>query len=311
MWCHQPGHLARECVNPRADSSDIPDDHPADTPSVATPSEVAQPTPPADSNNESNDSPTSVSSPVLFDSADVGSATEWNVSPAGFSGDDDHISESFSIDSISDMDQSNVDKARNVKESNVNIKQGTGNIEQSGNEEHSRSNVVESMNNDKDIEQSMNNGKDIEQSMNNGKDIEQNTAIVEQSTSKVVQSSINVQQSIDVVNNNSDNSSSINIEQNIKVVNDNSDQCSNVNVVADSQPVESLSSEDPPSWAEVVAMEEAATLTAPAPSTEPVQERKACSLRRSVRFAGSGLPVRLRSASRASANVARSARSSF
>ena len=41
---------------------------------------------------------------------------------------------------------------------------------------------------------------------------------------------------------------------------------------------------------------------------EPVQERKALSLRRSVRFDGSGLPVRLRSASRASANVARSAR---
>ena len=81
LWCHQPGHLARECVNPRAD---IPDDHPADTPSVATPSEVAQPTPTADSNNESNDSPTSVSSPVLFDPADVGSATEGNVSPAGF-----------------------------------------------------------------------------------------------------------------------------------------------------------------------------------------------------------------------------------
>ena len=299
LWCHQPGHLARECVNPRADSSDIPDDHPADTPSIATPSVVAQPTPPADSNNESNDSPTSVSSPVLFDSADVGSATEGKVSPAGFSGDDDDISDSFSVD-ISEMDQSNVDKARNV-----NIKQGTGNIEQSDNEEHSRSNVVESMNNDKDIEQSMNNGKDIEQSMNNGKDIEQNTVIVEQSTSNAVQSSINVQQS-----DNSDNSSSSNIEQNIEVVNDNSDECSIVNVVADSQPVESLSSEDPPSWAEVVAMEEAATLTAPAPSMEPVQERKARSLRRSVRFAGSGLPVRLRSASRASANVARSARSS-
>ena len=104
--------------------------------------------------------------------------------------------------------------------------------------------------------------------------------------------------------------SSINIEQNIELVNDNSDECSIVNVVADSQPVESLSSEDPPSWAEVVAMEEAATVTAPAPSMEPVQERKARSLCRSVRFAGSGLPVRLRSASRVSANVARSARSS-
>ena len=167
-----PGHLARECVNPRADSSDIPDDRPADTPSVATPGEVVQSTPPADSNNVSNDSPTSVSSPVLFDLADVGSAIEEDVSPAGFSGGDDDISDSFSVDSISDIDQSSTDKERNVKESNVNIKQGTGNIEQSRNVEHSRSNVVESMNNDKDIEQSMNNGKDIEQSMNNGKDIE-------------------------------------------------------------------------------------------------------------------------------------------
>ena len=26
LWCHQPGDLARECVNPRADSIDIPDD---------------------------------------------------------------------------------------------------------------------------------------------------------------------------------------------------------------------------------------------------------------------------------------------
>ena len=33
LWCHQPGHLERECLNPRADSSDIPDDRPADTPS--------------------------------------------------------------------------------------------------------------------------------------------------------------------------------------------------------------------------------------------------------------------------------------
>ena len=46
LWCHQPGHLARQCVKPRAFSSDIPDDRPADTPLVATPSEVAQPTPP-------------------------------------------------------------------------------------------------------------------------------------------------------------------------------------------------------------------------------------------------------------------------
>ena len=51
-------------------------------------------------------------------------------------------------------------------------------------------------------------------------------------------------------------------------------------------------------------MEEAATLTAPSSSTEPVQERKARSVRRSARFAGSGLPVLLRSASRVLANVA-------
>ena len=80
--------------------------------------------------------------------------------------------------------------------------------------------------------------------------------------------------------------------------------------MADSQPVESLSSEELPSWAEVVAMEEPATFTEPAPSIEPVQEQKSRSLRRSVRFAGSGLAVRLRSASRASANVAQWARSS-
>ena len=156
--------------------------------------------------------------------------------------------------------------------------------------------------------ESINNDKDNEPSTT-----EQNTGTVEQITSNVVQSSINVQQSIDVVNNNSsDKSCSINVEQNIEVVNDNSDECGNiVNVVAGSQHVESLSSpEEPLTWAEVVAMEEAATFTEPAPSNEPVQERRARSLRRSLRFAGSGLPVRLRSASRASANVARSARSS-
>ena len=72
--------------------------------------------------------------------------------------------------------------------------------------EHSKSNVVESMNND----------KDNEQNMNNDKDIEQNTVIVEQRTSNVVQSSIIVQQSIDVVNNNSDKSSSINMSKMLK-----------------------------------------------------------------------------------------------
>ena len=84
-----------------------------------------------------------------------------------------------------------------------------------------------------------------------------------------------MQQNNDVVNDNSDKFSSINVEQNLDVVNDNSDKCSSVNAVADSQPVESLSSsDDPPTWAEVVAMEEAATFTAPAPSIEPVHGRK-------------------------------------
>ena len=52
---------------------------------------MVQPTHPADSNNVSNDSPTSVSSPELLDSADVGTAMEEDVSPAGFSGGDDDI----------------------------------------------------------------------------------------------------------------------------------------------------------------------------------------------------------------------------
>ena len=60
------------------------DDRPADTPSVATPSKMAQPTPMADSYNVSKDSPTSVSSPVLLDSVDIGTAMEEDVSPAGF-----------------------------------------------------------------------------------------------------------------------------------------------------------------------------------------------------------------------------------
>ena len=104
----------------------------------------------ADSNNVSNGSATSVSSPVLFDSADVGTAMEKDISPAGFSRGDDDISDSLSVDSISDIYWSSADKERNVEESNVNIKQDTGNIEQSGNDEHSRSNVVQSINNDKD-----------------------------------------------------------------------------------------------------------------------------------------------------------------
>ena len=52
-----------------------------------------------------------------------------------------------------------------------------------------------------------------------------------------MQSSIIIQQSVDVVNNNSEKCSGINVEQNIDVVNNNSDECSMVNVVADSQPV--------------------------------------------------------------------------
>ena len=248
----------------------------------------------ADSNNVSNGSATSVSSPVLFDAADVGTAMENDISPAGLSRGDDDISDVFSVDSISDIHQSSADKERNDEESNVNIKQDTGNIEQSGNVEHSRSNVVQSINNDKDNEPIT---------------IEQNTGTIEQSTSNVVQSSITVQQSVDVVNNNSEKCSGINVEQNIDVVNNNSDECSMVNVVADSHPVESLSSfEDPPTWAEVVAMEEVATFCKSAPSMKPFQERKARSLRRSFRFACSGLPVRLRSASHALANVARSAK---
>ena len=154
--------------------------------------------------------------------------------------------------------------------------------------------------------QSINNDKDNEPST-----IEQNTGTIEQSTSNVVQSSIIVQQSVDVVNNNSEKCSGINVEKNIDVVNNNSDECSMVNVVADSQPVESLSSfEDPPTWAEVAAMEEVATFSKLAPSMKPVQERKARSLRRSFGFACSGLPLRLRSASHALANVALSAKSS-
>ena len=105
---------------------------------------------------------------MLFDSADVGAAMEEDVSPAGFSGGENDISDSFSVDSTSDIDQSSADKERNVEETNVNIKQG-------GNVEHSKSNLLQSMNNDKDNEPST---------------IKQNTYTVELSTSNVVQSSI-------------------------------------------------------------------------------------------------------------------------
>ena len=219
LWCHQSGHLARECVNPRADSSDVPGDCPADPASVASPSLVAQPTPLADSNSVSTDSLASVSSPVLLDSPVVGAAMEEGGSSAGLSGGDDNISDSFSLDSISDIDQNCADNQRNVEQSSINIEQSTGNIEESINVEQSRSNVVQSMTIDKDNKPSA---------------IEQNTVNVEQSTSNVVQSSINV-------------------EQNIDLVNVSSDKCSSVNVVADSQPAESFSSsEDHCTWAEVV-----------------------------------------------------------
>ena len=212
LWCHRSGHLVRECVNRRADSSDVPGDRPADPASVASPSVVAQPTPLADSNSVSTDSSASVSSPVSLDSPVVGPDMEEGGSSAGLSGGDDSISDSFSLDSISDIDQNSADNQRNVEQGSINIEQSTGNIEQSINVEQNRSNVVQS---------------------------------------------------------------SINVEQNIDAVNDSSDKCSSVNFVADSQPVESFSSsEDHPTWAEVVAMEEAATLTAPAPSLSLLRNGK-------------------------------------
>ena len=93
LWCHQSGHLARECVNPRADSSDVPGDRPADPASVASPSVVAQPTPLADSNSLSTDSSASVSSPVLLDSPVVGADMEEGGLSVGLSGGDDNISD--------------------------------------------------------------------------------------------------------------------------------------------------------------------------------------------------------------------------
>ena len=50
-----------------------------------------------------------------------------------------------------------------------------------------------------------------------------------------MQSSIDVQQSIGVIDNNCEKCSGINVEQNIDVVNDNSDEYSIVNVVARNQ----------------------------------------------------------------------------
>ena len=121
LWCHQSGHLSREHVNPRADSSDVPGDRPADPQSVASPSVVAQPTPLADSNSVSTDSSPSVSSLVLLDSPVVGADMEEDGSPAGLSGGDDNISDSFSLDSICDIDQNSADDQRNVEQSSVHI----------------------------------------------------------------------------------------------------------------------------------------------------------------------------------------------
>ena len=63
LWCHQSGYLSRECVNPRADSSDVSGDRTADPPSVASSGVVAQPTPRADCNSVSTDSSAIISSP--------------------------------------------------------------------------------------------------------------------------------------------------------------------------------------------------------------------------------------------------------
>ena len=125
----------------------------------------------------------------LLDSPVVGADMEEGGSTAGLSGGDDNIADSFSLDSISDIDQNSADNQRNVEESSVNIEQSTGNIEQSINVEQSRSIAVQSMANDNHNEPSA---------------IEQNTVNAEQSTSTVVQSSINVEQNIDVVNDSTD-----------------------------------------------------------------------------------------------------------
>ena len=142
FWCHQSGHLARVCVNPRAYSSDATGDRPADPASVASPSVVAQPTPLAGSNSVSTDSSASVSSPVLLDSPVVGAEMEEGGSSAVLSGGDDNILDSLSLDSFSDIDQNSADNQRNVVQSNINIEQSTGNIEESINVEQSSSNVV-------------------------------------------------------------------------------------------------------------------------------------------------------------------------
>ena len=121
LWCHQSGHLSRECVNPRVDSSDVPGDRPADPQSVASPSVVVKPTPLADSNRVSTDSSPSVSSLVLLDSPIVGADMKEDGSPAGLSGGDDNISDSFSLDSLCDIDQNSADNQSNVEQSSVHI----------------------------------------------------------------------------------------------------------------------------------------------------------------------------------------------
>lgn len=131
----------------------------ADPPSVASPSVVVQSTPVADSDG------------VSTDSLVVGVDMEEDGSLAGLSGGDDNILHSFSLDSISTL-------------FDVNVEQSTGNVEQNITVQLSRSNVVQSMANDK---------------VNKPSTVEQNTVNVEQSTSNILQSNKNVKQNIDVV----------------------------------------------------------------------------------------------------------------
>lgn len=96
----------------------------ADPASVTSPGVVVQSTPVADSDS------------VSTDSLVVGVDMEEDGSLAGLSGGDDNILGSFSLDSISSL-------------FDVNIEQSTGNVEQNITVQLSRSNVVQSMVNDK------------------------------------------------------------------------------------------------------------------------------------------------------------------
>lgn len=113
---------------------------------------VVQSTPVADSDG------------VSTDSLVVGVDMEEDGSLAGLSGGDDNILDSFSLDSISTLFDVNV-------EQNITV-------------QLSRSNVVQSMANDK---------------VNKPSTVEQNTVNVEQSTSNILESNNNVEQNIDVV----------------------------------------------------------------------------------------------------------------